>query len=173
MDRSWAVGRLHLKPSGVSLVENSLALGFYGLHLWHTPNPFKAPNPTSLDGLSGSPDDFYAVTAVPPTIEFRNQGFKKGAFRARFSFPSTYLSPHAINNTVHGQANLRGESKSRAALIFVHGHTMTHYNLLEWYARPAVQMGYDVYFFELPYHMERAPLGTWSGQYSLNSDIHG
>jgi hypothetical protein len=74
---------------------------------------------------------------------------------------------------VHGLANLRPEGNARGALIIVHGHTMTHLALLEWYARPAIQMDMDVYFIVLPYHMQRAPRGTWSGQYSLNSNIMG
>ncbi len=155
------------------LLEKSLALGFYALKLRGTPNPFQPVTPGAVKLLSASPEDFYAIPADPPELAFCRDCERPGAFRDRFTFPSPYVSPYPKNNIVHGLANLRPEGQARGALIIVHGHTMTHFALLEWYARPAIRMGLDVYFIALPYHMRRTPKGTWSGQYSLNSDVVG
>jgi pimeloyl-ACP methyl ester carboxylesterase len=156
-----------------AVLEKSIALAFYTAKVWRTPNPFRPLTPEDEACLLARPEDFYAVPAQPPQLDFRRNWQVGSALRDRFTFPSPYTSPYKVNNTVHGLANLRRGGQARGALILVHGHTMTTFSLLEWYARPAIQMGMDVYFIALPYHMRRAPLGTWSGQYSLNANIAG
>lgn len=138
-----------------------------------TPNPFRPLQPENLACLEARPEEFYSIPAEPPRLEFTKEIRGVSALRDRFTFQSPYASPHSKNNTVHGLANLRPEGNANGALILVHGHTMMTLALLEWYTRPAMQMGMDVYFIALPYHMQRAPRGTWSGQYSLNADISG
>jgi hypothetical protein len=155
------------------LLEKSIAYGFYQLRLRSTPNPFHSLTPENLACLSARPEDFFAVPAEPPRLEFCRNCLSAGEMRDEFTFPSVVSSPYPENNTVHGLTSLRMEGKARGALIIVHGHTMTTFALLEWYARPAIRLGMDVYFLALPYHMQRAPGGTWSGQYSLNADIAG
>lgn len=155
------------------LAENSLALIFQLTKGWLTPNPFKTLTPQDAVWQASSPEDFYAVPADAPKLSFCKNCAPGDALHDRFTFPSVYTSPYLKNNTVYGSANLRRGGQARAALVIVHGHGMTTFRLLEYYARPALQMGIDVYFFALPYHMQRAPGGTWSGQYSLNSDIRG
>ena len=154
-------------------LEKSIALGFYTLRVRASPDPFHSPDPDELASLAARPEDFYAIPAEPPRVDFSKNRLGNGTLRDRFTFRSPFTSPHPKNNSVHGLANLRREGKANGALILVHGHTMTTFALLEWYARPAIQMGMDVYFIALPYHMQRTPRGTWSGQYSLNSDICG
>ncbi len=159
-------------------LEKSIALGFYHLRVRATPDPYRPLNPGELACLETGPEDFYAIPAEPPRLEFsknNHEAVARGAstLRSRFTFRSPHISLYPQNNTVHGLANLHPEGKANGALILVHGHTMTTFALLEWYTRPAVQMGMDVYFIALPYHMQRAPRGTWSGQFSLNADISG
>jgi pimeloyl-ACP methyl ester carboxylesterase len=155
-----------------NLLEKSIASAFYGLRVRATPDPFRPVESADLACLTAAPDDFYAIPTEPPRLDFCPNCLGVGGMRDRFTFPSTYPSPFPANNVVHGLANLR-EGGARGALIIVHGHTMTTFALLEWYARPAIQLGMDVYFLALPYHMQRTPRGTWGGQYSLNANISG
>jgi hypothetical protein len=154
-------------------LEKTIALAFYTLRVRATPDPFHPLSPDELACLAARPEVFYAIPAEPPRLDFCKDCQNGSALRDQFTFRSPFTSPYPKNNTVHGLANLRPEGKASGALVIVHGHTMTTFALLEWYARPAIQMGLDVYFIALPYHMQRAPGGTWSGQYSLNSDISG
>lgn len=154
-------------------LEKTIALAFYNLRVRDTPDPFHPLQPDELSGLAARPEDFYAIPAEPPLLNFWKENHASVTMRDRFTFRSPYSSPYPKNNTVHGLANLHPGGKTNGALIIVHGHTMTTLALLEWYARPAIRMGMDVYFIALPYHMQRAPSGTWSGQYSLNSNING
>lgn len=137
-----------------------------------TPNPFrplpgKAPWWQDVD-----PEDFYAVPNAAPHLKFRTMWRGLSRTRARFAFPSFDNSPYPENNQVHGLASL-AHRQSRAALVVIHGHRMRSFAMLEWFAIPAARLGLDVYYLSLPYHMRRAPAGTWSGQLSLNSDVVG
>lgn len=162
-----------MKRLAASFIEKSMALAVYLERVMWTPNPFKPVDPSGLAWTHSSPDAFYAVPYTPPQINFSRKVLGIGTLYDRFTFQSSYTSPYPKNNRVHGLANLRSEGKARAALVLIHGHAMRTFALLEWYARPAIEMGFDVYYMALPYHMRRAPAGTWSGQLSLNSDVGG
>ncbi|HEX9017872.1 MAG TPA: alpha/beta hydrolase family protein [Anaerolineaceae bacterium] len=138
-----------------------------------TPNPFH-----SLDGkapwwVSTDPEDFYAVPKAAPRLSFYHRWHGPLRTRSRFTFPSIDRSPYPENNTVYGLASLAPEGKSRAALVVVHGHRMSNFTMLEWFAIPAARHGLDMYYITLPMHMQRAPKGTWSGQLHLNSNVEG
>jgi len=155
------------------LVEKSFAYGFYTLRVRTSPNPFQPLTPQDAGWLTSSPEDFYAVPESAPKLELCRDCIDLGSLHDQFVFQSPYPSPHPQNNLVRGLVNLREKGQARAAVIFIHGHAMWSFKLLEWYARPAVQRGMDVYFLTLPYHMQRTPRGAWSGQYSLNANIRG
>lgn len=154
------------------LAEKSIELSFSAQNL-ATPNPFRPLNRKEPWWLSADVEDFYAVPAAPPRLTFHSQWRGRERIRARFTFPSFDQTPYPENNLVHGLANLAPEGRSRAALIVIHGHRMSSFTALEWFAIPASRLGLDVYYLSLPYHMQRAPKGTWSGQLSLNASIEG
>jgi pimeloyl-ACP methyl ester carboxylesterase len=201
------------------LAETLIELG-YSIATARAPNPFQLPDEARDGWLSDQPDEFYAAPAAPPDLKFHPLAEVRGSSSfpqaagdvprtsangerlARFSFPSSFPSPHPQNNTVYGLADLHFEpevrgsrssrkgtevvprtsgtdepprTSARAALIFLHGHMMTRATLfpLLWYARTAIGAGFDAYYMNLPYHMRRAPKGTYSGQYVLNSDVPG
>lgn len=154
------------------LAEKTLELAFSVKNLT-TPNPFQPLPGKKLWWQSVDPFDFYAIPDRAPRISFHTQWRGIERTRARFSFPSFDVSPYPQNNTVYGLASLAPVRKSRAALIVIHGHRMRSFTALEWFAIPAARQGLDVYYISLPYHMRRAPAGTWSGQLSLNSSVEG
>lgn len=155
------------------LVEKVLDLGFYATRGMTTPNPFRPPDEAHPWWYASRPEDFYAVDDAPPELHFdRFRNVFRGE-QSHFTFISPYKSPHAENNTVHGLVDLRPQGQARAALIFLHGHTMTNFATLRWFSRIAIRQEFDLYYLALPYHMQRAPRGTWSGQHSLNSDVKG
>ena len=154
------------------LAEKMVDLSYSSLRSRFTPNPFHLPDPSAW-WLSACPEDFYAIPATPPRVDQAIYRLGGLGTLSRFSFPSSYTSPHPVNNTVHGVADLRPDGDARAALIFVHGHKMASFLPLELFARRVIRNQFDVYYLALPYHMRRAPRGTWSGQYSLNADVEG
>ncbi len=155
------------------MTEKFLDLAYTLVWTPNTPNPFEPIFPYGFWWLDLSPEKFYAVSSAAPQLRFGRA--KRGLFatRVRFSYPSAYRSNFAVNNTVHGLVNLRPQGKARGAVIFVHGHAMNTFFPMEWLARQTIEQGFDVYYIALPYHMQRAPKGTWGGQYSLSSSIEG
>ena len=139
----------------------------------NTPNPFHAVRGKEHWWINQSPEDFYAIPDSSPRINFHTEWKSKYRTRLRFSFPSAHKSPYPENNTVHGLAALSPERTARGAVIVVHGHRMSSFASLEWFALPAAREGADIYYISLPYHMKRTPSGTWGGQLVLNSDVEG
>jgi hypothetical protein len=135
-----------------------------------TGSPFRLPDPSAW-WLSASPEEFFAAPADVPDLQAETFRLGPLGTRARFRFASSYTSPHPANNIVHGVADLRPAGQARAALVFVHGHKMSTFLPLELFARRIIRGDFDVYYLALPYHMARAPRGTWSGQHSLNADV--
>jgi len=170
-----------MNRSVTHFAEKLIELG-YSIRTARTPNPFRIPNEEQEKWLAADLDDFYAVQDCPPDLKFIPLAEAKGEHLARFYFPSSVTSPHPQNNTVYGLADLHrpaggetGSSSAAAAIIFLHGHMMTRTTLfpLLLHSRVAVRAGFDIYYMNLPYHLLRAPKGTYSGQHSLNADIPG
>jgi len=160
-----------MNSTTTAIVEKTLALSMFATRLRGTPDPSTPIPPGGYDWQSMTPEAFYAVPEEIPRVKFIKSELGDGVLQERFTFPSVFRSPYPENNVVHGLANLHARGKSRAAMIIVHGHAMRNFTMFERYSRPAAKGGMDVYYLALPYHMQRAPKGTWSGQYSLNADI--
>jgi pimeloyl-ACP methyl ester carboxylesterase len=156
------------------LAEKIVEVG-YAVRTLAAPDPFRPLDPAHDRWIYQSPDEFYAIPAQPPDLQFTPLAEAKGERLVRFRFPSTFTSPYPENNMVHGLADLRPEGTAHAALIFLHGHMMTRATLFPmlWYSRQVIREGFDIYYMNLPYHMLRRPRGSYGGQYTLSSDMPG
>jgi pimeloyl-ACP methyl ester carboxylesterase len=155
------------------LIENLIELTVGSVRAIITPNQFRLPY-KEADPVwqSKQVDDFYRIPSTLPKFKLKaHPSIPIGGIRARYTFESPYPSPYPWNNVVHGLAVLHPASKARGALIFLHGHSMHNFSSLEAFSRRLILHGLDVYYLALPYHMRRAPRGTWSGQYSLSANI--
>jgi hypothetical protein len=155
------------------LAEKSLELALFSAKNLKTPNPFRPLHGKAPWFASAHPEDFYALPASPPGLTFQRAWAGSERTRMRFTFPSFVQTPYSENNTVYGLASFAPRKKTRAALVVVHGHRMRSFAMLEWIAIPAARLGIDMYYLTLPFHMQRAPAETWSGQLSLNSSVEG
>lgn len=139
---------------------------------WYTPKQFEPIDHEALDWENQPPESFFAIPLEPPELTFEPSfAFQQDRTRAYFTFPSAYISPHPTNNLVWGLSDRRTEHKSRGALILVHGYMMRSFAPQRLFAESLARQGIDIYYLALPYHMKRAPLGTWSGQYCLSSNV--
>jgi len=139
---------------------------------WRTPAQFRPFTINGIDWEANPPDRFYSIPDEPPVITFEKPSIFHGdRVRAHFTFQSAFVSPDPINNRVWGLSDQRAHHQSRGALILVHGYMMTSFTPLRLLAEPLARQGIDIYYIALPYHMKRAPLGTWSGEYGLSSDV--
>lgn len=139
---------------------------------WYTPDQYKPFDPEIINWAEHPPEDFYAIPEDPPELTFEQPYvFAGDRVRSVFTFQSAYESPDPINNLVQGLADQRAGQKSRGAVILVHGYMMSSFGPLRLFAEPLARQGIDIYYLALPYHLDRAPLGTWSGQLGLSSDV--
>lgn len=139
---------------------------------WYTPGQFVEIDHAALNWAAQPPESFFAVPLEPPELIFEKPfPFHGDRLRSFFTFPSAYQSPHPVNNTVWGLSDRRPKHESRAALILVHGYMMRSFAPLLLFAEPLARQGIDIYYLALPYHMRRAPLGTWSGQLGLSANV--
>ncbi len=153
-------------------IDNVIELTLGSLRLIVSPPQYHFADRDLSDGFIGNPEVIYAIPPQPPELEFDAvHRWFDGRTRARFRFTSRYVSPHPENNTVHGEADLHGDGEARAAVIFLHGYQMNSFAPLKWFAEESAHSGLDVYYMSLPYHMRRAPKGTWSGMYALSADV--
>ena len=154
------------------LLDNLIEFTVGRYRSWYTPSQFKPFDPAGIDWTANPPEDFYAIPADPPDLTFEPPyTFNSDRIRSVFTFQSAYSSPDAVNNLVWGLSDQRIGRQSRAALVLVHGYMMNSFAPLRLFAEPLARQGIDIYYLALPYHMERRPLGTWSGQYGLSSDV--
>jgi len=154
------------------LFDNAIEYSIGRYKHWRTPNQFQHIAPGAINWEVNTPESFFAIPPEPPDLIFEQPYVFHGErVRSLFAFPSAYTSPDEVNNTVRGLADLRARRKSRAALILVHGYMMGSFAPLRLFGELTASQGVDIYYISLPYHMQRAPLGTWDGQYSLSSDV--
>lgn len=139
---------------------------------WYTPAQFETIDHAALNWAEQTPESFFAIPNDPPELTFEDPfPFHIDRSRSFFTFQSAYQSPHPVNNVVWGLSDRRPEHESRGALILVHGYMMQSFAPLLLFAEPLARQGIDIYYLTLPYHMKRAPLGTWSGQLGLSSNV--
>lgn len=154
-------------------IDNAIEFTIGRYKHWYTPTQFVPIDPEAVIWDKQPPEEFFAIPANPPEIKFDPSfTFHRNRQRAYFTFQSAYESPHPVNNAVWGLSDQRtGQEKSRGALVLVHGYMMQSFAPLRLFAESLARQGIDIYYLALPYHMKRAPLGTWSGQYGLSSNV--
>ncbi len=154
------------------LIDSAIELTLGSLRLLVASPQFHRPAKAADAPHEQTVEEFYRIPSSVPEIHFDNaHRWLDGRTYARFHFDSFYTSPHPENNIVHGMADLQSEGESSAALLLLHGYQMNTFAPLKWFAEPAARAGLDIYYLALPYHMQRAPRGSWSGQYGLSADV--
>jgi hypothetical protein len=153
-------------------IDDLIELTLGSLRLIASPPQYHFADRDLSDGFIGNPEVIYAIPPQPPQLQFDAvHRWFDGRTRSRYRFTSRFLSPYPANNTVHGEADLHPEGSARAAVIFLHGYQMNSFAPLKWFAEDTAHSGVDIYYMSLPYHLRRAPQGTWSGMYALSADV--
>jgi pimeloyl-ACP methyl ester carboxylesterase len=153
-------------------IDNAIELTLGSMRLVIAGPKYHTVERLEMDWLQADPLKVYALNAGPPEIMIDSvQRLFDDRAHARFHFPSPVSSPHSENNIVHGLADMHEPGRAPAALILLHGYQMRTYAPLKFFAEPVAQAGLDIYYMALPYHMRRAPRGSWSGEFGLSADV--
>jgi hypothetical protein len=99
---------------------------------------------------------------------------REGYREYRLEFPSARISPYPANNTVYARwlvPQSAPSSERLPAVILLHSLGIRQPTLELALARELVQHGIAVLLLTLPYHMERTPPGSESGDLVLQGDV--
>lgn len=91
----------------------------------------------------------------------------------KYTYPSQIPLDEKQNDLCSGLFYESQETPSPVHVIFVHGWRMDDFKRIEnIFLRPFQRLGYNMYFFTLPYHHERAPIHSlYNGELMISADI--
>lgn len=125
------------------------------LSIFSQPNPllFRAPDPVF-------PSSFLSLREHEGYLEYH------------VAFPSAYESPYPTNNRVFGRWLVPVQKDVRVpAVVLLHSLGIRRPELEMGLAKELVRHGISVLLLTLPYHMERTPPNSGSGDLLLRGDV--
>jgi hypothetical protein len=84
------------------------------------------------------------------------------------TFPSPVITKYQENNTVY--VNFILPSKPSPPVIYIHGLYEKKHTKPFFFVKKLSELGFSTFLIELPFHMDRKPKGTFSGQLFLTLD---
>ena len=116
------------------------------------------------------PADFFRDFLDGASLALRLADGESGGARRAFTFDSPVASRFAENARVP-LLWFRAVQPARAVALLVPGWSRPDRRLEERWCRALAAAGIDVLLLTVPYHLERAPAGTWSGEYFISHNV--
>ncbi|MBO1625589.1 alpha/beta hydrolase [Bacillus arachidis] len=116
-------------------------------------------------------EEFYKL--YPAAIAFNLHELQEGRYEiGEFKYESAIQSDHLNNDIVKGEAYLN-TNKEVPNVIFVHGWRMeSNDRVKNIFHKRIMDLGWNMYYFTLPYHFERKPEESlYSGEYMISANI--
>jgi hypothetical protein len=88
-----------------------------------------------------------------------------------YSYKSEMTSMHGCNNCSVGEFYLNKSQEENLSIILVHGWRSSFSRVKKIFSNHFMESGYDMYYFTLPYHLERNPKEAFNGEYYISADI--
>ena len=112
---------------------------------------------------------------VPPQPTLRVNPvwvIEKGDVRyLKMKFDSPIVTSFEENNTTFGMLIERMDRRNRFAFIMLHGWGRKNFRFEMWFCRALALRGIDTMLLTMPFHQERAPHLSWSGEYMVSGDV--
>ncbi|RBW68267.1 alpha/beta hydrolase [Bacillus taeanensis] len=127
--------------------------------------------PTSIPRMTDR-ETFYKVQ--PTDVSFKMHCLEKDYNVGTFEFQSLISSGNPSNDHVSGEVFLN-KNEDAPNVIFVHGWRMETFDRIEkmFHNRIMNALGWNMYYFPLPYHFQRKPeKSLYSGEYMISANIH-
>jgi len=116
------------------------------------------------------PADFFRDFLDGASLALRLADGESGGARRAFTFDSPVAGRFAENARVP-LLWFRAPRPARAVALLVPGWSRPDRRLEERWCRALAAAGIDVLLLTVPYHLERAPAGTWSGEYFISHNV--
>ncbi|MCF7619302.1 alpha/beta hydrolase family protein [Bacillus sonorensis] len=124
----------------------------------------------SLDTIAR--DEFYKSKIADVSIILDES--RKKYMVGTFSYESLIPSGDLVNDTLKGQVFFNKTDIDKPNVIFVHGWRMDSYDRIKkiFHHRIMKDLGWNMYYFSLPYHFEREPEHSrYSGELMISANI--
>ncbi|WP_242230107.1 alpha/beta hydrolase [Bacillus cereus group sp. BfR-BA-01329] len=114
-------------------------------------------------------DEFYKYTPQSISFEFRSE--EKDSKVGTFEYMSSVTSGYSNNDKVTGEVFLHKDDAPN--VILVHGWRMeSNDRIKNIYHDKFMELGWNTYYFTLPYHFEREPNESlFSGEYMVSAHL--
>lgn len=117
-----------------------------------------------------NPELFYERPDGAPVFSNRFVSATKGYRFYRLECETCYPSEHEQNNKMY--LEYFKVNKSLKTVIILHGWAIKKKERERALCKKLAGAGISSVLVTLPYHMERAPAGTWSGEYFLSGNVN-
>ncbi len=134
------------------------------------PDTYDFSHLTSKDCLE-NPDLFYKIPDKIPDFLMKKVTDINGIEVIDVKFPSPVQTKHVKNDIVHGLYFKAHGKKDFATVILLHGWGRNNLWKEKKIAMMLAKHNINCFILKLPFHFERAPEGTWSGEYAITGDL--
>ena len=118
-----------------------------------------------------NPELFYSKSDKMPDYTLTGVVDIEGIEIVDVKFPSPVQTKHAENDIVHGLYFKAAGKRDFATVILLHGWGRSNLWKEKKIAIGLARNNINCFILKLPYHFERTPEGTWSGEYAITGDI--
>jgi dienelactone hydrolase len=118
-----------------------------------------------------SPELFYKKPEKLPDFFITKATRIHGVEVFDVSFPSPVHTKHTENNTAYGLYFKISGGKDFVSVILLHGWGRRNLWVEKKFALILARYNINCFILKLPFHFERAPKGTFSGEYAITGDI--
>jgi len=118
-----------------------------------------------------NPELFYSKSDKMPDFTLTGVVDIEGIEIVDVKFPSPVQTKHAENDIVHGLYFKAAGKRDFATVILLHGWGRSNLWKEKKIAIGLAKNNINCFILKLPYHFERTPEGTWSGEYAVTGDI--
>lgn len=143
-------------------------LALMQLHKVHSVETQFASIP-ELEGVGRQ--EFYKAnpTSLNMSVQYSDALYRTGTY----SFQSPIHSEYSVNNIVKGEFLLSANKQGAPNVIFVHGWRMDSLDRSKAiFENRIVDLGWNQYYFTLPYHFDRKPKQSlYSGEFMISANI--
>ncbi|WP_458110456.1 alpha/beta hydrolase family protein [Bacillus sp. PK6-013] len=125
----------------------------------------------SLDSIDR--DEFYQAKAAD--VSFTLHEARKNYLAGHFSYESIIPSGDPVNDSLKGEVFLNKNDIDQPNVIFVHGWRMDSYDRIKkiFHNRMMNDLGWNMYYYSLPYHFEREPeYSLYSGELMISAHLN-
>jgi dienelactone hydrolase len=118
------------------------------------------------------PVRFYFRPAPASDIRILSERNLRGRRVREITFPSPIQTRWPENNTCYGYHLRLNDGKAHPAFLILHGWGRRSLTVELW--RVGLRLarhGVESLFLVMPFHLRRAPPGSWSGEYMISGDV--